>query len=171
MKKKYESGRSMVEMVGVLAVMGLITAGAFVLMRSGMATQKRNRAQDEIANIVSTIRTLSAGADDFSNLIDYADDDEKGANLLTSLHLPRITPFCGDGMKRFYTVRWYKKYPQQFFVKIVNIDSGDCRALKATAWPDAIEKSVMCNVAGTDGPEVKDCGKEEICDFMVSYGK
>ena len=170
MKKtsKYESGRSMVEMVGVLAVMGLITAGAFVLMRSGMASQKRNRAQDEIANIVSAIRTLSAGGDDFRNLKDYAGDDEKGAQLLTDLRLPRITPFGGDEKKRFYTVRWHKKYPQQFAVKIVNIDRGDCRALQATAWADAIEKSVVCSVPGAGD---KDCGNEEFCDFMVSYGK
>ena len=55
--KKPESGRSMIEMVGVLAVMGLISAGAFVLLRSGMSSQKRNRIQDEIGNIASIWQT------------------------------------------------------------------------------------------------------------------
>ena len=168
MQKNHESGRSMVEIIGVLAVMGLITAGAFALVRSGMASQKRNRAADEIANIVSTIRTLSAGADDFSNLSKYTKDDQSGAQLLTNLRLPKVTPFGGDEKTRFYTVRWNKRYPQQFSVKIVNIDRRNCRALRSSAWPDAVEKSVMCTAVGADG---KDCGNAQFCDFMVSYGK
>lgn len=64
MKKKQESGRSMVEMVGVLAVMGLITAGAFVLINSGLKTQKRSSATDEIDVIAANVRSMVAQADD-----------------------------------------------------------------------------------------------------------
>ena len=66
--KKRESGRSMVEMVGVLAVSGLLAAGTYVLITSAMASQKISRAQDDVANIATTIRTMSAAGPDFSNL-------------------------------------------------------------------------------------------------------
>ena len=38
---RQESGRSMIEMVGVLAIMGMLTAGAFVLISLGINRQKQ----------------------------------------------------------------------------------------------------------------------------------
>ena len=70
--KNCESGRSMVEIVGVLGVMGLISVAAFVLIRSGMASQKRSRAADEVATLVASARALSAEREDFSNLPPYS---------------------------------------------------------------------------------------------------
>jgi type II secretory pathway pseudopilin PulG len=163
---EYESGRSMVEMVGVLAVMGLITAGAFVLMRSGMATQKRNRAQDEIANIVSTVRTLSAGGEDFSNLATDGASDDAGSALLANLRISTATPFGGTSA---YTVRYASGTPTQFSVKITNLARQDCNALKASAWADAVADSFGCLTVGSDTAA---CAADATnCDFTVSYGK
>ena len=165
MKKNQESGRSMVEMVGVLAVMGLITAGAFVLMRSGMASQKRNRAQDEIANIVSTIRTLSAGGDDFSNLATDGASDAAGTALLNNLRVSTATPFGGTSA---YTVRYAAGTPGQFAVKITNLARQDCNALKVSAWSDAVANTFKCLTVG----DTTDCASDATnCDFTVSYGK
>lgn len=61
--KMQESGRSMIEMVGVLAIAGLLTAGAFVLVQSGMAAQKRNRAVDEINTLAQTVRSMRGERD------------------------------------------------------------------------------------------------------------
>jgi len=66
--KKTESGRSMIEMVGVLAVMGLITATAFILISSAMNNQRMSRANDDVSAIVSGVRTMYATSPDFSNL-------------------------------------------------------------------------------------------------------
>ena len=66
--KKNESGRSMIEMVGVLAVMGLITAAAFVLITSAMKQQKLSRGDDDVAAIVAGVRLLYNNAEDFSRL-------------------------------------------------------------------------------------------------------
>ena len=38
---KQESGRSMIEMLGVLAIMGVITVGAIEMIQLAMNTQKR----------------------------------------------------------------------------------------------------------------------------------
>lgn len=156
--KRYESGRSMVEMVGVLAVMGLITAGAFVLIRSGMASQRRNRTQDEIANIVSTIRTLSAGSDTFANLATDGANDAVGKTLLDNLRISTATPFGGGS---YYTIRYSSTTPGQFTVKLVGLPKEDCDALKASAWADAVTNSATCPKNTTTGAY----------DFLIQYAK
>ena len=128
--KKHESGRSMIEMVGVLAVMGLITAGAFVLMRSGMASQKRNRVQDEVANIATNIRTLSASLDDFSNLPKPDDFEKGGVEFLDNLEIQTTTPLGGDTR---YSVTADKK---QFTVYILNPSRKECYALEQVGWSE-----------------------------------
>ena len=45
---KYESGRSMIEMMGVLAIMGVITVAAVAAISSAKKTQKRNAFPREI---------------------------------------------------------------------------------------------------------------------------
>jgi len=131
--KKHESGRSMVEMVGVLAVMGLITAGAFVLLRGGMSSQKRNRVQDEIGNIASIVRTSSASLADFSNL-PKSDVCKKGdPTFLANLDVQTATPFGGDTV---YVVCQGEK--NNFVVQIVNIDAKDCEALAQLGWAEGV---------------------------------
>ena len=44
---KMESGRSMIEMLGVLAIMGVLTVGAIGLISTAMRTQKRNTVNEE----------------------------------------------------------------------------------------------------------------------------
>ena len=128
--KNCESGRSMVEIVGVLAVMGLITAGAFVLIRGGSAAQKRSRAMDDVAVIAENIRGLYAESDDFKDL---TDNDAKGTVLIDALYLNTATPFGG---KTSYTVVRTDD-AQGFIVKLIGLDAKDCSALAAAAWPNS----------------------------------
>ena len=65
---RQESGRSMIEMVGVLAIMGMLTAGAFVLISLGINRQKQARVMDDVVTIVSGVRGLLGDYDDFSNI-------------------------------------------------------------------------------------------------------
>ena len=41
---RQESGRSMIEMLGVLTIMGVLTVGAIGMISTAMRTQKRNAA-------------------------------------------------------------------------------------------------------------------------------
>ena len=63
-----ESGRSMIEMLGVLAIMGVITVGAVTMISAAMRSQKRTVLQDEVAQIVTGVRTILGEYDDFSGL-------------------------------------------------------------------------------------------------------
>ena len=136
MMKKYsksESGRSMVEMVGVLSVMGMITAGAFALLRSGQASQKISRADDDVANIIGNIRTLFAENEDYSNL-PSASDLDKGTTLLDAMSLTTTTPF---GSSTTYSVTRNSGDPNGFVVLLRGLSDKDCTVLANRAWDGA----------------------------------
>lgn len=130
MKKysKSESGRSMVEMIGVLSVMGLITAGAFMLIRSGQASQRISRANDDVANIIGNIRTLFAENEDYSNL---PSDVSKGTKLLDAMSLTTTTPF---GSSTTYSVTRNSGDPNGFVVLLRGLSDKDCTVLANRAW-------------------------------------
>jgi len=91
--KKHESGRSMIEMVGVLAVMGLITAAAFVLITSAMRSQKLSRADDDISALAAGVRLLynnSADAGGFKGIVTAT-----SANTLKVLGFDKVKPAYG----------------------------------------------------------------------------
>ena len=142
--EKYESGRSMVEMVGVLAIAGLITAGAFVLIRAGLSSQKRSRAADEVATIVASVRSLSAEREDFANLPKYGEfkceKTETGPLAAAMLGgQDRVaTPLDRESC---YHVGWLND-PNNFVVALVNIPDNDCTVLASRAWAES--QSVNC---------------------------
>ena len=145
-----DSGRSMVEIVGVLAVMGLITAGAFVLITSSMASQKRNRAADDFANIVQNIRGLFAEADNVSNLPTSVSE---GTSLLNALHISSKTPFGGNttysvvkGTEEHNGGSYTFQADDYFIIKLTGLDDEDCWALVARSWGQAFDESCEGNV-------------------------
>ena len=144
MKKysKSESGRSMVEMVGVLSVMGMITAGAFALLRSGQASQKISRANDDVANIVGNIRALFAENEDYSNL-PSASELNKGTKLLDAMSLTTTTPF---GSSTTYSVTRNSNDLSGFVVLLRGLSDKDCTVLANRAWEGSATASCSNNV-------------------------
>lgn len=123
--KKQQSGRSMIEMVGVLAVMGLITAGAFVLISSASSSQKRNRATDDIMEIAAGVRSVYAEHDNFGSGID--------ANILAAINKSATGPYAGST----YSVAMSTSSNTQFVVTLSNVPAKDCNGLKIRGFKDA----------------------------------
>ena len=67
---KYEeqSGRSMIEMLGVLAIFGVLSVGGIAGFSKAMNKFKTNKVADNVAMIVTNIRTLYAQQKDYSGL-------------------------------------------------------------------------------------------------------
>ena len=67
---KYEeqSGRSMIEMLGVLAIIGVLSVGGIAGYSKAMNKFKTNKVADNVAMIVTNIRTLYAQQKDYSGL-------------------------------------------------------------------------------------------------------
>ena len=136
-----QSGRSMIEMVGVLAVAGLLTAGAFVLVKSGMASQKRNRAADEISTLVQGVSALTAAQGGYSVLRWFDDSsvpEKKVANdYVTAYDLARMvlktngtTPLGDDSYYAVSTARG------KLIVWLIGIESEECEAMAVRTYSD-----------------------------------
>ena len=67
---KYEeqSGRSMIEMLGVLAIIGVLSVGGIAGYSKAMNKFKTNKVADNVAMIVTNIRTLYAQQQNYSGL-------------------------------------------------------------------------------------------------------
>lgn len=125
LNKKQQSGRSMIEMVGVLAVMGLITAGAFVLISNASASQRRNRVIDDVMNIATGVRSLYAEHDTFP-----ATEKMDGAKILSALSISPTSPY-----NTTYEVA--RESDTTFKVTVPDMNYNDCSALSIKKWKDA----------------------------------
>lgn len=141
MKKKQESGRSMVEMVGVLAVMGLITAGAFVLINSGLKTQKRSSATDEIDVIAANVRAMVAQSENKDTPYSGLPANCTGNTATTAKSLAAgllgsdnstVTSAYGTGTT--YAVCRGDNDGKTFAVALSGIKAGECQALATRSY-------------------------------------
>ena len=74
MKNFNESGRSMVEMLGVLAIIGVLSAGGLAGYSKAMFKHKLNTTMDQITMLVTNIRTMYGTQGNYNNLaVDAAD--------------------------------------------------------------------------------------------------
>ena len=67
-KKTDQSGRSMVEMLGVLAIIGVLSVGGISGYSKAMAKFKMTKAQDQITMLLMNIRTAYATSPSYSGL-------------------------------------------------------------------------------------------------------
>ena len=71
MNKKFSSeqhGRSMVEMLGVLAIIGVLSVGGIAGYSKAMTKFKVSKSMDQISMLVANIRTLYSGQVDYRDL-------------------------------------------------------------------------------------------------------
>ncbi len=122
---KQESGRSMIEMVGVLAIMGMLTATAFVLISLGINRQKQARVIDDVGLIVSGVRGLLGDYDDFSNI--------DNSTIFAAMSVSNKNPYGGT-----YELSVNRANTRQFVVSINGLSKSDCEALIIKAWTDSV---------------------------------
>ena len=133
--KKHESGRSMIEMVGVLAVMGLITAAAFVLITSAMRSQKVSRVDDDVSAISAGVRLLYTNSDDFSGITTAT-----STKVLKSIGFGSVKPAYGSDATYAVAPIVCTGAAQGTTAKkcfTISFDTGDatlCSGLKARSW-------------------------------------
>ena len=63
-----QSGRSMVEMLGVLAIIGVLSVGGIAGYSKAMAKFKLSKAMDQATTVITNIRTLYSGNPNYSSL-------------------------------------------------------------------------------------------------------
>lgn len=130
--KNSESGRSLIELLGVLVIMVMITAAAFVLIRGGMATQKRTVVNDDVAEIVTGVRTLYADYDTLPSSFD-------GARTLAALSIDDEGPYPDSR----YSVS--RKSDTMFVVEIEKLPEKECMVLETKSWSGAVDQKATCS--------------------------
>ncbi len=73
-----ESGRSMIEMLGVLAIIGVLSIGGISGYSKAMSKHRVNKSIDQITQIVSSVRALFYGHKNYAAL---------NADLINKAHL------------------------------------------------------------------------------------
>ena len=122
---KQESGRSMIEMLGVLAIMGVITVGAIEMIQLAMNTQKRNTVNEEVLQIVTQVRNIHGEYDDFSNI--------NNATIFSAIGMSDKNPYGGK-----YEVAVNPSDPRQFIVSITGLSKNECETFITKAWSDSV---------------------------------
>ena len=74
--KNNQSGRSMVEMLGVLAIIGVLSAGGLAGYSKAMFKHKLNSTMDQLTMLVTNIRTMYGTQENYADL-----DVSKAASL------------------------------------------------------------------------------------------
>lgn len=120
-----ESGRSMIEMLGVLAIMGVITVGAIGMISTAMRTQKLTAVNDEVVQIVTMVRNIHAEYDDFSNM--------NGKTIFGAIGMSNKNPYGG-----LYELSVDPANPRQFIVTINGLGQSECESLVTKAWSDSV---------------------------------
>ncbi len=121
-----QSGRSMIEMLGVLAIMGVITVGAITMISAAMRSQKRSAVQDEVSQIVTGVRQLLGGYDDFTGI--------DNSTIFGAIGMTRKNPYGGD-----YELSVNPSNTRQFIVRIGGLSKTDCEYFRTRAWSDSYD--------------------------------
>ena len=150
-----ESGRSMIEMLGVLAIMGALTVGAYALIKDAFESQKQMQGVEEVFVIVNEVRKIHSQYDDFSNM-----DGEVILNMMEKKH----NPYGGT-----YELTVNPANSRQFILTINGLSKSECQALITRAWTDSV---------GYKLSDKKESGATGSCDgtgdtnyVQITYGE
>lgn len=138
-----ESGRSMIEMPGVLAIIGVLSVGGIAGYSQAMSKFKVTKTTDQIQTMVTNIRTLFAAQKNYASV-----DTDGSSGLLYSVGIltDENCPDGGDGSKCKTPVNPYsgpiKIAPygtgdKKFYVAYGGLPADACVRLATQSWGDA----------------------------------
>ncbi len=133
-----QSGRSMVEMLGVLAIIGVLSVGGIAGYSKAMAKFKLSKAMDQVSNIVTNIRTLYSGQPNYEGLT-TAVAVQLGAVGAEMLNGVQPTAFAsGNKVSNAFngevTIQAVSGNKQQFEVTFAGLGKEACVSLMTADW-------------------------------------
>lgn len=135
--KANQSGRSMIEMLGVLAIIGVLTAGGIAGYAKAMEKYRVNKTTSQISNIAQNLRVLYHAQPDYGDL----DSEVSWAAIDRSHALPEEmgsqgtykNPFAGPVTAK-PADRYSKDDHLAFVLTYGGVPRSACIALAATDW-------------------------------------
>ena len=131
-------GRSMIEMLGVLAIIGVLSVGGIAGYSKAMEKFKINKTIQQITEIATNIQTLYLQQDDFNGL-DNATAVQMGVvpdDLKTSAGIGMY--FGGTEISHAFNGKVYIRYdddnPKSFFITLNGLPKEACMTLATINW-------------------------------------
>ncbi|MBQ9035033.1 MAG: hypothetical protein IJ099_03600 [Alphaproteobacteria bacterium] len=142
--KQTQAGRSMIEMLGVLAIIGVLSVGGIAGYSKAMMKFKINKTVDEIMQITTNIRTLFGGQRNYSSLSNTV---LTGAKLIPDEMV--VTTGTGQNQTTTFTSAWGTTVTvaksnkvtasttsddKAFLITIANVPTEACVELSVIDW-------------------------------------
>ena len=145
-----ESGRSMIEMLGVLAIIGVLSVGGIAGYSQAMSKFKVSKTTDQVQTMVTNVRTLFAGQRSYDGL-SKADGDYTTAYTMGILtdetwdktNKKATNPYGGSILLGTPNSNHY------FSITYNGLSADACTRLVMADWGDASSGLVGLIVAGT----------------------
>ena len=136
-----ESGRSMIEMLGVLAIIGVLSVGGIAGYSQAMNKFKVSKTTDQIQTLVTNIRTLTASQKNYA-LVGNATILQKMGALTDEMcsdtnctNSKLLNPYGGKiVLGTLDTTTGAKK---AFYVSYQDLPASACVSLATQSWGDA----------------------------------
>lgn len=147
--KKNQSGRSMVEMLGVLAIIGVLSIGGIAGYRVAMNHKKAN---DIINDVMIEVTNLSTQVQNNAQTLSLINNETSGGYPLEASY-----------------VQSGEQNTQKFLVVVKEVPSEVCRVVAEAGWTVPYEMSVIAT-AGEEvvsGPD--SCGTDENVDLEFYF--
>ncbi len=130
--KNNESGRSMIEMLGVLAIIGVLSVGGIAGYSKAMQKYRINKTIEQITLIAGNVRTFFASQGNYEGLDSSTDDGEK---IIKKAKLVPDEMWDGNYIKDVWgnTLYMHGETPS-FFINLGEISESDCIELGTQDW-------------------------------------
>lgn len=153
-----EQGRSMIEMLGVLAIVGVLSVGGIAGYSKAMSKFKTNKLMDQINMITTNVRTLYASQRSYDGLDSTL---AKKVNLIPSemysdVSTSEITNAFGGKLTIEVNDGYVAGDNKAFTIEIDNIPSTACIAMVTNDWGSESDAGlvVLAAATGATAPDV-----------------
>ena len=138
MRKDLQNGRSMIEMLGVLSIIGILTVGGFNLISKTVSENRVNKVIDEVSDLARRTRVIFREFIYDKNPADNADMSEY---IFKAKSYPDVLEW--DSSKKVFiddddvemSVSFKKKEKVEYYIlKIANMSDEICMAIANGQW-------------------------------------
>jgi len=152
MRNINENGRSMVEMLGVLAIIGVLSAGGLAGYSKAMFKHKLNTTMDQLTMLVTNIRTMYGTQDNYKDL-SPAQAIQLGIipAAMRNGNSALVNPF--KGVVQIGVAKSNASAPENtaFVVTYAGLPSEACIALATADWGSGAGSGFIGVEAASDG--------------------
>lgn len=169
--KTNQSGRSMIEMLGVLAIIGVLSVGGIAGYSKAMSKYRANKTIEQITMIANGVRTLYSGQKNYDNISSHvlrkakilpesAFEGSVTGPYATNPYSSKIGVFPSnkdvDGDNRAFLVALYG-IPEDACIEILTQDWGDSTGLISYGTDFTTASGAASNCTSSPNHQ---CGKD-----------